>query len=82
MKRVLFDTNIILDIALKRPSYFDEAVASFSLMDEEKIIGCVTASTITDVYYITRKEKTHETAIAFISDLIEIVEAEGLIKIQ
>jgi hypothetical protein len=36
MKNVLFDTNIILDIALKRVPYFENALLLFGLMNENK----------------------------------------------
>ena len=57
MTKVLFDTNIILDIALKRESFFEDAFKLFSLIDQKKIIGSITASTITDIYYISKREK-------------------------
>lgn len=38
MKRVLFDTNIILDIALKREIFYEEAFELFQLIDTGKII--------------------------------------------
>lgn len=37
MINVLFDTNIILDIALKRNPFFEEARAAFERVDSEKI---------------------------------------------
>lgn len=78
MERVLFDTNVILDIALKRLPHFDHVVKLFELIDKKKIAGHVTASTITDIYYISKKEKGHERALEFISNLIEIVEVIGV----
>ena len=80
MRKVLFDTNVILDIALKRYPYFEDALTLFSLIDREIISGNVTASTITDIYYISRKEKGHDGSIAFIKDLIEVVEIIGIDK--
>ncbi|MDO5523241.1 MAG: PIN domain-containing protein [Bacteroidia bacterium] len=74
MKKVLFDTNIILDIALKRKSFFDSASQLFSLIDQKIIEGCITASTVTDIYYISKKEKGHNSALQFIAHLIEIVD--------
>ena len=44
MESVLFDTNIILDIALKREPHFDYATKLFSLIDRKEIIGHVTAT--------------------------------------
>ena len=80
MTKVLFDTNIILDIALKRESFFEDAFKLFSLIDQKKIIGIITASTITDIYYISKKEKGHTESINFIKGLIEVVEVIGIDK--
>lgn len=78
MERVLFDTNIILDIALKREPHFEHASELFGMIDEKKINGHVTATTISDIYYISKKEKDHHQAIEFISNLIEIVHLIGV----
>lgn len=80
MREVLFDTNIILDIALKRQEFFEDAFQLFKLIDESKIIGWVTASTLTDIYYISKREKGHASAINFIKGLIELVGVIGIDK--
>ncbi|MEX1014094.1 MAG: PIN domain-containing protein [Candidatus Paceibacterota bacterium] len=80
MEKVLFDTNVILDIALKRNSFFDHAVQIFGLTDQGIIQGYITASTITDIYYISKKEKGHDLALEFISNVIEVVEVIGVDK--
>jgi predicted nucleic acid-binding protein len=80
MKRLLLDTNIILDIALKREPHFELSSKIFELIDKKRIIGYITASTVTDIYYISRKEKGKEIAIEFISNLIEIVDVIGVDK--
>ena len=78
MQRVLFDTNVVLDIALKRTPHFDHAVKLFAMIDEGVINGHITASTVTDIYYICKRSIGHEAALAFLSDLIEIVEVIGV----
>lgn len=78
MERVLFDTNIVLDIGLKRMPHFEHASELFGMIDEKKISGHVTASTITDIYYISKKEKGHQQAIEFISNLIEVLDVIGV----
>jgi predicted nucleic acid-binding protein len=80
MKRLLLDTNIILDIALKREPHFELSSKIFELIDKKRIICYITASTVTDIYYISRKEKGNEIAIEFISNLIEIVDVIGVDK--
>ena len=79
-EKVLFDTNIILDIALKRDLFFENAFKLFNLIDKKKIIGNITASTVTDIYYISKKEKGHSESINFIKSLIEVVEVIGIDK--
>lgn len=80
MKKVLFDTNIILDIALKRNPHFDDASRLFGLIDKKIITGFITASTITDIYYISKKEKGHYEALNFIINLIQVVDVVGIDK--
>ena len=80
MKRLLLDTNIILDIALKRSPHFEFSSRIFELIDKKRIISYITASTVTDIYYISRKEKGKEIAIEFISNLIEVVDVLGVDK--
>lgn len=53
MISVLFDTNIILDIALKRVPFFEDALELFELIDENELKGNIAASTVTDIYYIS-----------------------------
>lgn len=78
MERALFDTNVILDIALKRTPHFVAAAKLFELIDEEKITGFITATTITDIYYIAKKEKGYLSTVDFISSLVEVVEVVGV----
>lgn len=80
MKKLLLDTNIILDIALKREPHFELSSKIFELIDKKRIIAYITASAVTDIYYISRKEKGNEIAIEFISNLIEIVDVIGVDK--
>ncbi len=80
MKRILIDTNVILDIALMRQPFFEASAKLFYLIDQNKISANITASTITDIYYIAKKERSHELAIQFITGLLDIVEVLGVDK--
>lgn len=57
MKRVLFDTNIVLDVLLKRSPWDVDAATCWQACDDGKIMGCLVASTLTDIFYIARKQK-------------------------
>lgn len=76
--RILLDTNIILDIAIGRVPHLADSADIFRKIDNESIYGFVTATTITDIYYVAKREKGHQTTIDFISNLIEIVDVIGI----
>lgn len=78
--RLLFDTNIILDIALMRNPYYNDSANVFRKADNTLIFGFVTATTITDIYYIAKKDKGHKIAIDFISNLLQIIDVIGIDK--
>lgn len=78
--RILFDTNIILDIALNRNPYFIESSQAFRSIDRKNVQGYSSANTITDIYYIAKRQVGHDTAISFIIELISIVDIVGIDK--
>ena len=53
--RVLVDTNIVLDFLLQRESFFQDADLLFQVIDTGQVVGHVTATTLTDIFYIARK---------------------------
>lgn len=53
--RVLIDTNIVLDFLLQREPFFQDAELLFQAIDEGEVIGYITATTLTDIFYISRR---------------------------
>jgi predicted nucleic acid-binding protein len=53
--RVLIDTNIVLDFLLEREPFFQDAELLFQAIDAGHVLGYVTATTLTDIFYISRK---------------------------
>ena len=72
--KVLLDTNIILDIVLERPPFVEHATQLLHHAAQAPVRLFLTATTITDLYYITRKAKGREAAISLIEDLLQLVE--------
>ena len=54
--RVLIDTNVILDVCFERTDFQADAGHIFSLIEQKKIRGCVSATAITDIYYMARRQ--------------------------
>jgi len=53
--KVLIDTNVALNKLLKHPVFFEPADTIFKLAEIGQITGYISASAITDIYYIARK---------------------------
>ena len=52
---VLIDTNIVLDFLLQREPFFQDTDLLFQAIDAGQVIGYVTATTLTDIFYIGRR---------------------------
>ncbi len=70
--KVLIDTNIILDFALIRLPFYEESDEIFYLIEQGKIEGFVSATTLTDIYYILRKQKGKEWSFEFLHRLTKL----------
>jgi len=53
---ILVDTNVVLDILLNRQPWYENSALIFGLSQQNKIKSYVSASSITDIFYITQKE--------------------------
>ena len=53
--RILFDTNVVLDVFLDREPFSSIAAKLFSLAETGEITGYVCATTITTIFYLASK---------------------------
>ena len=74
MKKVLIDTNIIIDIAKRNELFFEYSSKIFELAVEEKIIAYISASAVTDIFYILQKENGKANTIQFLKELFEYID--------
>ncbi|MBE9128365.1 MULTISPECIES: putative toxin-antitoxin system toxin component, PIN family [unclassified Coleofasciculus] len=73
--RVLIDTNVILDYLLEREPFLQDAELLFQAIGSEQVIGYVTATTLTDIFYIARKQtQSIEQARQVISITLAVME--------
>lgn len=75
--RMMIDTNIILDVLLKREPFYAQSKAVLDLCENKKILGFISASTATDIFYLIRKGlgSTDEAykALGHILDIVKIL---------
>jgi predicted nucleic acid-binding protein len=68
--KALLDTNIILDIALERQPFFTNSEAVLGFAEQGQIESYISASTISDLYYVIRKQKGRDLAIEFLREIV------------
>lgn len=72
--KIMCDTNIFLDVLLEREPFADDSSRVLSLCEEHRLEGFVSASCITDIFYLVRKY-TRSTELAYnaVGKVLEIV---------
>ncbi|GIK43166.1 MAG: DNA-binding protein [Chloroflexota bacterium] len=55
MMRILLDTNVVLDVLLNREPWVIEAKALWQAHEDGNLVGYLTASTLTDIFYVARR---------------------------
>lgn len=72
--RVLFDTNVVLDILLARQPFVSAASELFGLVEHAQISGLLCATTITTVDYILTQTMPRAEATQALRKLLELFE--------
>jgi len=77
---ILIDTNVILDDILSRAPNDKAARQISNLVTDEEIGGCLTANSLTDIFYVVAKVRNEDVARTAIKNLLlnfEIVSVDG-----
>ena len=72
--KILFDTNIVLDVLMDRLPHSDVAVELFSKVEDGTIIGYLCGTTITTVFYLAAKTVGAPRAQEEIKKLLSLFE--------
>ena len=68
---VLIDTNVALDILLKRRDYAN-GFAVFKLAEKNQISGCISASAITDIFFLSKNDLGKKPAKEALKTLLQV----------
>lgn len=76
--RVLFDTNVVLDVLLAHEPHVGVAARLLSLVDEGRIGGVLSATTVTTIHYIAAKSVGSESAARHLRELLAIFDVAAV----
>lgn len=72
--RLMIDTNVVLDVLLKRGEFYEQSKAVLDMCESKKILGFVSASSITDIFYLVRRAlRNIDETYKIIGSLLNIV---------
>jgi predicted nucleic acid-binding protein len=71
--RVLIDTDVVLDVGLKRQQWFEASKGVLDRAEARSVQGFVAWHTMSNVYYLTRQVNA-DTADGFLRHLLSVVE--------
>src|SRR6202042_2679665 len=70
MKRILLDTNILLDVVLARKPHAEAGEALWEMIEEHNAEGRLAAHAVTTFYYMVRKQRDHVRAKQAVHSLL------------
>lgn len=78
MKKLLIDTNVVIDLLAKREEFYSEAAALFSLADRKQVVLTISALTFANTNYILSKLTTIQEAREILRKFKVLVEIISL----
>ena len=72
--KVLFDTNVILDVLLDREPFANDVSYLLTKVERSEILGFICATTITTIHYLVTKALGPQAVIQHIHSLLSLFE--------
>lgn len=80
MDKLLIDCNILIDWLTDRPPFSIHAQRLLSLIENKKVKGYVSPLTLSNTYYILRKQTTKKIANEFLNDSKKLFNILGITR--
>lgn len=82
VSRILVDTNILLDYLLTREPFYEDAKKVVLTCTEGETEGCIAAHSISNMFYILRKDYDVKDRREILTNLCTIFDVEGIDKVK
>lgn len=78
MKRVLFDSDVLLDVLARRQPFVVASAQALNSVTQEQVEGYVSGHAITNIFYILRRQIGNDTARKLLSTLLERIQVANI----
>lgn len=80
VNKILIDTNVLLDYLLEREPFFEDAKKIILSCTDGKVKGCIAAHSISNMFFILRKDYNEKERREILLNLCKIFYVEGIDK--
>lgn len=70
MKRVLYDTNVLLDVTLRREPYLAASAAALDAVGQGQVEGYIVGHAVTTLFYLLQRELGATKSRRVLADLL------------
>ncbi|MDZ7719565.1 MAG: PIN domain-containing protein [Balneolaceae bacterium] len=70
--KILFDTNILLDVFLEREPFYDSSFTSVAIAERNVIEGWLSGTTVTTLYYLLQKGLSKKSADKHLKNILKV----------
>lgn len=78
INKILIDTNVLLDYLLEREPFFENAKKVILSCVNEKVDACIAAHSISNMFFILRKDFSIAERREVLSNLCLLFDVEGI----
>ena len=80
--RILIDTNVLLDYLLTREPFYEDAARIVLACADGKVKGCIAAHSISNMFFIVRKDYNVKERRELLINLCSIFDVEGIDRVK
>jgi predicted nucleic acid-binding protein len=73
MKRILLDTNVVLDVLLDRQPHAEASARVWAAVETRVAEGMLAAHSVTTIHYLVRREKGNARAKRIVSAILRVL---------
>ncbi len=78
MKRVLFDSDVLLDVLAQRQPFVVASAQALNTVTQEQVQGYVSGHAVTNIFYILRRQIGSEAARELLSRLLQRIQVASV----
>ena len=78
MKRVLFDSDVLLDVLAQRQPFVIASAQALNTVTQEQVQGYVSGHAVTNIFYILRRQIGSEAARELLSRLLQRIQVASV----